>query len=260
MKPYLAILIFISLFNCKDTQKKAITPPLPKDPNIINFQKSDYGLLFTTISVNGIKVKAMIDFGDPSILQLSSSFVASENIQVNKTEAVAKDVIIGNWEHTNIEFSSSPNEMKAVSKQINTTFNAVVGWGYFNNKYTQIDYKANRFIVTETKAFKDPILLTTSFHKSSNYLNVPVSINNRKANFIIDTGSPISMIDSSYYQQKQFKDMAIKLGDKEVLLNLETQNLEMLHQLNAVGIIGGDFLAHYKINIDPLKKELSFKK
>jgi hypothetical protein len=98
MKPYLAILIFISLFNCKDIQKKAITPPLPKAPNSINFQKSDYGLLFTSISVNGTKVKAMIDFGDPNVLQLSSSFVASENIQVNKTEAIAKDLFGNTFE------------------------------------------------------------------------------------------------------------------------------------------------------------------
>ena len=146
MKPYLAILVFISLFSCKDPQKRTGTHPLLTPPNVINFQKSNYGLLFTTISVNGTKVKAMIDFGDPNVLQLSSSFVASKNIIVKKTKSVAKDlfgntfeihegvakeVIIGNWEHTNIEFSSSPNEMEAVSKQINTTFNAVVGLGIF---------------------------------------------------------------------------------------------------------------------------------
>ena len=275
MKPYLAILVFISLLSCKDTHKTALTHPLHKDHNIINFEKSDYGLLFTTISVNGTKVKAMIDFGDPNVLQHSSSFVASEKILVSKTEAVAKDlfentfeihegnakkVIIGNWEHKNIEFSSSPNEMESVSKQINTKFDAVIGWGYFSKTYSQIDYKANRFILTDKKAFEDNILFTTSFNKNSNYLNVPVGINNAEANFIIDTGSPISMIDSGYYHQRQFKDIAIKLGDKEVLLHLEIQNLEILNQLNAKGIIGGDFLEQYKINIDPFKNELSFKK
>ena len=124
------------------------------EENYIAIEKSDYGLIFTTIEVNGKKVKAMVDFGDPNILQLSSSFVESQKIKVKKIDAIAKDmagntfeinegtaeeVVIGKWKETNLKFQSSPNEMESVSKQINTEFNAVIGWGYFSQYYTTID-------------------------------------------------------------------------------------------------------------------------
>ena len=150
--------------------------------------------------------------------------------------------------------------MESVSKQINTEFDAVIGWGYFSKYYTQIDYKSNKFVLAEKKVFDDNIMFKSSFNKNSNYLNLPVLINNKKANLILDTGSPISLIDSSYINQREFEDIVVKLGDKDFPLNLEIQNLEMLNQINANGIIGGDFLEKYKVNIDPFKNELSFKK
>ena len=275
MKYFLALLISASLFSFNLSEKKTKTTEVTSDKNIIHFEKSEYGLIFTNISVNGKSVKAMIDFGDPNVLQLSSSFVKEEQIDVQKTNAIAKDVfgnsfeinkgvakeiMIGQWKNNDVEFLSSPNEIESVSKQINTTFNAVVGWGYFNNYYTQIDYKASTFIVSKKHEFDDTIIFKTSFNKNSNYLSVPVSINDSTANLIIDTGSPISLIDSSYYHQRKFKDIVVKIEQKEVPLDLKTQDLRILKQINAHGIIGGDFLNKYKIIIDPFKKQLSFKR
>jgi hypothetical protein len=273
MKPYLIVLVLLSLLACDNNNKSLVTNNV--NYNTISFEKSDFGLIFTNISVNGTVVKAMIDFGDPNVLQLSSSFVNKKDLEVSKSGAVAKDlfgntfeinngiankVTIGNWESNNIKFSSSPNEMESVSKQINTEFDAVIGWGYFSKYYTQIDYKSNKFVLAEKKVFDDNIMFKSSFNKNSNYLNLPVLINNKKANLILDTGSPISLIDSSYINQREFEDIVVKLGDKDFPLNLEIQNLEMLNQINANGIIGGDFLEKYKVNIDPFKNELSFKK
>lgn len=273
MKSYLIILVFFSVLACDNNNKSLVTNNA--NYNTISFEKSDYGLIFTNISVNGTAVKAMVDFGDPNVLQLSSSFVIKKDLEVITSAAIAKDlfgntfainkgiakkVTIGNWESTNIRFTSSPNEMESVSKQIHTKFDAVIGWGYFSKYYTQIDYKSNKFILADKKVFEDNIMFKSSFNTKSNYLNLPVLINNKKANLIVDTGSPISLIDSSYINQRKFKDIVVKLGDKDIPLNLQIQNLEMLNQINANGIIGGDFLEKYKVNIDPFKNELSFKK
>lgn len=241
--------------------------------NTINFEKSTYGLLFTTIAVNGIDVKAMIDFGDPNVLQLSSTFVKEQGLAIEKSGNIAKDLFgntfeinkgivkevkIGDWSTANIEFSSSPNEMEAVSKQINTTFNAVIGWGYFSKYYIQMDYQADKFTLAENNIYKENVLFKTTFDKNSNYLNIPILINGNKTNLILDTGSPISMIDSSYYNQNNYSKIQSVIGETEVNLNLQIQNLEMLKQINAFGIIGGDFLNQYKVNIDPFQNEISF--
>lgn len=243
--------------------------------NIIYFEKSDYGIIFTNILVNGENVKAMIDFGDPNVLQLSSSLVKKQNLTVHKSNAIAKDVfgnsfsintglvneiLIGNWKEKNVKFSSSPNEMESVSKQINTTFKAVIGWGYFSKYYIQMDYKENKFLLSKDELSNNNYFLKTTFNKNSNYLNIPTFINDLNANFIIDTGSPVSLIDSSFMKQKDLKDVNIKLGNKKIDLDLHIQNLEILKQIGANGIIGGDFLTNYKVTIDPFKNELTLKK
>lgn len=209
MKTKFLLIIVCLMVGCKSHKENN-----KLEENYIAIEKSDYGLIFTTIEVNGKKVKAMVDFGDPNILQLSSSFVESQKIKVKKIDAIAKDmagntfeinegtveeVIIGKWKETNLKFQSSPNEMESVSKQINTEFNAVIGWGYFSQYYTTIDYKENRFELSKKNTSKGIIQFSTNYNKNSNYLSIPITINNSKQNFILDTGSPLTMIDSSFF-------------------------------------------------------------
>ena len=257
------------LISCKNTNQNVTSDTTKESINRIDIEKSDYGLIFTIIQVNGKKIRAMIDFGDPHILQLSSEFIKNEEIQVTKTNDIAKDIfgntfeinegIIGNWKNNNLKFSSSPNEMESVSEQINTKFEAVVGWGYFSQYYTTIDYKANKFELSKKDPNDKNILFKTVYNKNSNYLSIPVVINASKENLIIDTGSPLSVIDSSYYYKNELTDLSFKLGNKHISIDPHIQNLEMLKQLNAIGIIGGGFLAKYKVIIDPFEMQLSFK-
>ena len=271
MKPYLIVLVYFSLltfnYNDKNLSKENL------DYNTIKFEKSDYGLIFTNISVNGITVKAMIDFGDPNVLQLSSSFVSEQNIDVSKSGAIAKDlfgntfdinegiakeVIIGDWASENIKFASSPNEMESVSKQINTKFNAVIGWGYFSQYYTTLNYKENKFELSKKSKDYDKIQYSIDYSKNSNYLSIPVRIEGSKENLIIDTGSPVTVIDSSYYHNNKLKNLELQLGNTLEKVQPYIQNLEMLKPLNAIGIIGGDLLKKYIVRIDPFKKRLTF--
>ncbi len=76
---------------------------------------------------------------------------------------------------------------------------------------------------------------------------------------ILDTGSPLTVIDSSYYYKNKLNDFNFKIGDQSQTIKPQIQNLEILKQLNAIGIIGGDFMTKYKIRIDPFKKQISFK-
>ena len=50
--------------------------------------------------------------------------------------------------------------------------------------------------------------------------------------------------------------MEFKLGENDLLLQLQPMDLSILRQINAVGIIGADFLNKYEILIDPFEKEL----
>jgi len=265
-------LLFLS---CKTTNQNTESTIIKRSSNQIDFEKSDYGLIFTTIQVNGKKVKAMIDFGDPNMLQLSSSFVKNEKIDVKKSNAIAKDVqgntfkindgivsevIIGQWKHKNIEFSSSPGEIESVSSQINTKFDAVVGWGYFSQYFITMNYNENLFLLHSEKPTITNSNFITNYEKNSNYLSVPIEIKSKKVNLIIDTGSPLSVIDSTFYYKNKIEEFIFNIGDEEISLNIEIQDMPILSQINAVGVIGGDFLMKYNIYIDPFEKEITFEK
>ena len=60
--------------------------------NAISFEKSGTGFLFTSILIEGKNVKAMIDFGDPGELMLSSSFVQENSIATRQTSSKMLDV------------------------------------------------------------------------------------------------------------------------------------------------------------------------
>jgi len=243
--------------------------------NPIDFEKSPYGLIFTTVKVNGTDVKAMIDFGDPNILQLSSRFVEREGISVAPSNAIAQDmygntfeinqgiaeeVRVGDWKKNDIQFSSSPGEMESVSEQINTQFDAVVGWGYFSQFYIEMDYKQNKFLLHKKKPTLGAVYASTVFNKSSNYLSFPVEVQSEKVNLIIDTGSPTSILDSTFYHSSELKEFSLQFGNQTLPLDFELIDFPMLKQLDAVGIIGGDFLENYIIHIDPFENRIEFVK
>jgi len=275
IKIYAFTIISLLFFSCNNNNQNTTTLEKKETSNHIYFEKSDYGLIFTTIEVNGKKVKAMIDFGDPNVLQLSSSFVEKEEIEVSKSKDIAKDlfgntfeinegvaneVIIGEWKNLKLQFSSSPGEMESVAEQINTNFEAVVGWGYFSQYYIEMDYQSNKFQLFKNKPTYKHIDFTTVYNKNSNYLSIPIELKSEKVNLIIDTGAPYSVIDSTFHHDIKIDNFVFKMGDKSIALPVQIQDFPMLKQLNSIGIIGGNFLAQYKIHIDPFEKNIAFEK
>lgn len=270
MKIIFVILTIITA-NLVGFQLANFTPEHEKQShNVIKIEQSDYGLIFTEIIVNQKKVKAMIDFGDPHVLQLSSTLVENAKITVESTNAmmadiagntfklnkgVAKEVIVGNWKMDDVKFASAPGEMESVSEQINTEFNAVVGWGYFADKYTVVDYKTNQFEVYLKKPTFKKAVFETTYDKSSNYLLIPAELNQQKISLLMDTGSPVTVIDDELYKKKK---MQLKVGNKKVDVRLEKQDLSVLEPLGAVGIIGGDFIQQYRMLIDPFEGNMIF--
>ena len=243
----------------------------PEDFNYIGLERNQFGFIFTSIIVNGQAVKALIDFGDPNILQLSSRFTKENNIAVEATNGQAMHVDgstfsidkgltdlvkIGNWAHEDVAFKSSPGEIESVSEQIGTHFDAVLGWGYFKQYFTAMYYAKNTFVLSKVKPQINEILLRKPYNTNSNYLSVEVDIDEEKANFILDTGSSYSFIDSTYVTQRDIDTLEFKLGENDLLLQLQPMDLSILRQINAVGIIGADFLNKYEILIDPFEKEL----
>ena len=241
--------------------------------NTIEFVKSPYGLIFTTIEIDGEEINAMIDFGDPNVLQLSSKIVEKLMLSIRPTghkayfitgesfdihEGDVDQVKIGNRIEKKVSFSSSPSEMESVSKQIGTEFNAVIGWGYFKQYYTSIDYKQNKFVLYKDYQEPQEVFAQIYFDNSTTHLSIPVTINDMPSNAIIDTGSPVTLVDRKFLAENNMEKPMIKIGDKSIPVAPYLEDLSMLSDLEVNSIIGGDVLQLYKVFIDPFESTMFF--
>ncbi len=257
---------------------------------IIAIEKSPYGMLFTDIFVNGLPVKAIIDFGDPNRFQLSDTLLKQFQIPVKETNKIAIDDIgrkykvfdgiidsvrIGNCTFKNEPFSSSPDEMKLVGKQINTEFHAVVGWGFFSDYYITMNYRKKEIIISSTSETPGNVCFLSSLINESSYLIMQSKINGIDANLILDTGSPLTLLDSSFYNKNNFfstdtqvfhlkdtiplKTISTTFGNNSVAISYLIYDLTPTLFL-AVGIIGGDIFDKYEIYIEPKEKMIYFSK
>ncbi len=271
LKTLFILLIFgLSAANCNGQSKTTYF-----EPNKIGFEKTDYGLIFTNIKVNNNEVRAMIDFGDQHKLQLSSSLIEELNIETEKAgyqvsdvfgntwdvnKGIANSLVVGTLEEINVEFTSQKGEMESVSQQIGTVFKAVLGWGYFKNYFTEIDYSANLMTLHSQKDFTVNEIFQIPYNKDASQLIIPAIVNNQKVNFMIDTGSPVTVIDSVFMEKLNNEKFIFKLDKQNFEIKAYPQDLSVLSDLEVVCILGGDFLKEWKVIINPKNNILHFKK
>lgn len=243
------------------------------EPNRIYFEKTNYGLIFTTIHVNGEEVKAMIDFGDQHTLQLSSSLTERLHIETEITNYKVSDIhgniwdvyrgelpelTVGTWKEQDVEFTSQEGEMEAVSQQIGTEFHAVLGWGYFKHYFTEIDYANGLMILYKNIHHSGSETMKVPFSRDANQLIIPAIIDGQEHKLMIDTGSPVTVVDTGMSKKMENDTFEFILDKQSITLKAYSQDLSVLADLGVVAILGGDFLQQWKIIIDPEESVLHF--
>ena len=121
-----------------------------------------------------------------------------------------------------------------------------------------MNYAQNYFELSTDKPAIDEVLYEQTYLKNSNYLSLAIDLGEAQGNFILDTGSTDSFIDSTYVQGLKLENLNLTVGAAELPLQIQVQDLSVLKPIQAVGIIGGDFLSSYEILLDPFKKNLIF--
>lgn len=258
----------------------------PADAEVLKFDKSPYGLLFADIVVNGVPVTAMIDFGDPYVLQLASSFLDEHGIAVEPTgqyafyadgtqfemkEGTVEVVEIGGQRLLDQTFGSAAGEIDAVAEQVGTPFRAAVGWGFFGSRTFLLDYSDRAFRMDlevcpagETGRVKR--------EPGDRYLIIEGRVANRDARFLIDTGSPVNAVHTDLANEVTEHGtpasiphaagmvpgttMMLSLGELQLEATFEHSDLSALEPLGAQAILGAPFLSMVRLCHEPGRAEL----
>lgn len=235
-------------------------------------QISPYNLIFTKIKVNGREILALVDSGSFRTIELSSTLAKELSISLTETTKVARryegkgfylkrgqidSFAIGDYGKRNVEIDVIEGDIEDISRQVNTSFEAILGWGFLSQFYTLVDYKNLSLQFSE-------IPITLSNKKTSiNYSvvnNVPVVkgfIDSRQINLLFDTGAPMCNIDMSLVSvlkgEKVSKDVIIEKN--KFSLEWRVKDLSAIKKsLDSVGVIGNNLLKDYAVYFDTKNK------
>lgn len=278
-KYILIIAIFLMLFSCKEKTNEVKL-------DTIQFEISDYNLLFTKVEINEKEYTALIDFGDFAEFQLSTRLIAELELKTEKSDVIMSDIngnqyalekgiieelkVDGKTEK-NITFFSANNEIDAVSKEVGTDFQVVIGFGYFKSKDFKLDFVENNIEFVKDK--NDETDFSVSINNDYGYLICNFkSSTNESVNLLFDTGTPISKIDLNLspldlkdstvnFLKTVFpsKTLDIKSSTQKITLNLENNDISELEPLGVIGIYGVNDMIGKSFIYSPLEKTMRIK-
>lgn len=259
----------------------------------VNFTISGKGFIFTTVHINGIKAKAMIDFGDPHVLQVSTTFIDKHDFIMEQTddktydvfgntfeisEGTAETLVVTDIERKNITFQSGKDELEHVSKEIGKNFEAVLGWGFFKEYKVKVDYGKKKISLYESLPKVPPYFSTATYAKEG-HLILNTVIDTVKAKLVLDTGASFNILDSTWYNQTKAQITAYQSKKRyKVIFNLKLENINTslgdgrpnlayliydlpeIHQIACVGILGKPFFAEHTVYFDPEESVIYYAK
>lgn len=241
--------------------------------NSIAFQQSPYGLIFTRIIVNGESLLAMIDIGDQQGIQLSSTVAENQALPLEKTGVQVINVHGEKWDvykgsiasfsmgskpATELMFTTSPGEIEALSAQLDSEFQAVIGWGYFKEFVVEIDYPAS--VIRLYNKLPASLRPQMSVKYSDDYgpLLFKVVLNGMSQRVMLDTGATVSVFDPAKVPFGRDNQIVFEIDNTPVNLTGYAQDLAVLADLGVVGVLGSDFFNQFNVVIDPFTEQMHF--
>jgi|GEM_PF-973080 len=237
----------------------------PAEGNIVELTRSPYGLLFTEIEVQDEVVTAMVDFGDPHPFAISGTLAERLGIELTATGATghhadgsafdmyvgtATSIVVGTHRLESVEVRTGEGELEQVSQVIGTPFDAVVGWGYVSEFDAVLDYEASTLTLYANGSPEAEVTFSVDVDHEL-YLRVPVTLGGQPRKLIIDTGAPVSVLDTAAAEalgaSGPSTSLELGLGGHVQPHDFVVQDVALLGQIGAVGVLGGDYLARWRV-------------
>jgi predicted aspartyl protease len=250
------------LFGCALAQDKA--------PESAALQLSPYGLLFTKVSLNGREMLAMVDTGFSAPVALSSKMAAELKLALEDVPgAVMRDINgrskniqkarvatfqLGGLERKNLTVHVIGTQIEDTAKQVGTDYDVILGWGFFANRKTSIDYSNLKMLFNPPASDEKPWLVL-NYDSSTGVPTVRGSIDGREIALLFDTGNPAVAIDTGLAEATA--KFPLKLGETAVELNWYARDLSVIKAGNhCEGVLGTNFFAKHRLLIDSSEKKI----
>ncbi len=242
-------------------------------------QLSSFNLLFAKVTINDRDVLALVDFGSSGSIEISSSMASRLAIPLaNAPAKVAgqgnNDIQVqtgkikmfgmGDFEERNVAVEVQRDHIEKIAARLNTSFDVIIGWGFFSRFDVLLDYK-NSFLQFSNTPFKCPGSRYRFGYAVKNGVPVieGVHIDTLKTNFLFDTGAPMCNIDVSlahYELPGATISKVIKINQLSFEPIFRVMDLDIIKQSSdCKGVLGNNFLAAYTVCINRSQKTIYLK-
>jgi hypothetical protein len=201
---------------------------------------------------------ALVDFGSSKGLELSSS--AAMRLGVGQPGRI-KSFHMGDFEAKGMPVEVTQDHIEKIAARTNTSFDVIIGWGFFSRFNVLLDYK-NSLVQFSEQPFKCTAPRYQFGYAVRNGVPVieGVRVDTVKTDFLFDTGAPMSNIDVSIAR------FELPGATVSKVLHINKLSLEPIFRVMDLGIIreqsgcrgvlGNNFLADYTVCINRAQKTI----
>ncbi len=231
---------------------------------------SDYHLLYVRVVIAGRECLASIDTGSFRSVEISSTLARELKFPLETTSTIARrhggrefplqkgriaSLAIGKWETKDVSIDVAEGDIEAIAAQVGVKFDVILGWGFFGQFPTQVDYPVRKLRWgAPFPASKDDLVIP--FEVVNRIPIVTGRIAGQEIKFLLDTGGPMCLLGPPLAEGAAINEKTkntLRLGGKDFALEFRVKDLA---GRSFAGVIGNNLLVNYRVTFDPEKKEI----
>lgn len=253
-------------------------PGTPKAADRLRLQVSAYPLPFLPVQVDGEAVLALLDSGSASSLRISRRLASRLTLTpVPMPDAtvrgldgqavalarltVAELKLDGQRTLGPIEAEVAGTRIEAISAQVGTSFDAVLGWGLLRRQPFLLDLASQQLWLGPDARLPGPARFECPLAEVGGLPVVEARFDGRPLRLLVDTGAPMCNIDQGFAQVSagEVVERDLALGSWTQSLTWRSKDLAVQRRALATeGTLGLNLLQRVAWRSDPERRWLAF--
>lgn len=230
---------------------------------------SGYSLVFVSARIDGQEVQALVDTGSASAVRLSARLAHRLQLALTTVPAATMrgldgqayaiqrgrvgSLQIAGIQDKDVVIEVTGERIEAISSQVGTPFDVVLGWGFLARDDFLLDYQRR---VLQLGPPIHPVPPRTDALNAIPYLathRLPIiaaRIGERDVRLLVDTGAPMCNLDAAFtgLPAGQSVNRVLHLGAQPLQVQWRVKDLTVTQRaLGTIGTLGNNLLSRYSV-------------
>jgi hypothetical protein len=229
---------------------------------------SDYGLVFTWITVQGRPVLTLVDTGSASGLRLSERIAHELRIELQpisnaKVRGLDGKVLevqrgrlasleLGDMSLGPTDFEVTGSRIETIARQVKTPFEAVLGWGLLARSDLELDYPGRTLRLGQDASQASALAaLPLPYVDPKGVPVVQGLVGGQSVRLLFDTGAPMCNVDATLVREAngEVVERQLSIGSWSGMVRWRVKDLTVTRQvLGSAATLGNNLLSRHVVN------------